>query len=332
METTSGYTAIAVSAVVAVYNPELSFFEKAVASVLCQTFPVLELVLVNDGGSEAFRSVLPADPRIRVLSKPNGGVADARNFALQQCRAEYIAFLDQDDYWYPDKLAEQMAMIPVPGDPCMVTSPVDIVNGADVLMEKRIRRVQKIYFLKAFEEKALLNLAEENFIYSSTPLVHQAVFQHAGGFDASAQPHDDWDMYLRVALAGFPIYFYRRRALSVWRSHGSNESRHFHGMLHSKCRVEKKLLRSVMEPSVRKLLEINLQIDFVKRDHLVYKADHYWFFRKLIIKHVQDLIKAYPACRGLSRELDTVLKARIRQLVYKSFRRYLLSFYCQARR
>ena len=320
-----------VSAIIAVYNPDLCFFEKAVASVLSQSSPVLELVLVNDGGSETFRSVLPDDGRIRLFSKQNGGVAAARNFAIQQCRGEYIAFLDQDDYWYPDKLQEQMAMIPVAGEPCMVTSPADIIDHRGVFIQKKIKRVQNVYFLKAYKEKALLHLAEENFIYSSTPLVHQAVFQRAGGFDISVQPHDDWDMYLRIALAGFPIYCYRRKALSVWRSHASNESRDFHGMLHSKCRVEKKLLRTAMEPSVRKLLETNLLLDYVKRDHLLYKSDHYAHFRKFIFPHLRVLVKEYAADRGLCRELDNILKTRIRQLVYKSLRRYLLSFYFQAR-
>jgi glycosyltransferase involved in cell wall biosynthesis len=320
-----------VSAIIAVYNPELCFFEEAVASVLSQTFPVLELVLVNDGGSETFRSVLPDDRRIRLFSKQNEGVAAARNFAIKQCRGEYIAFLDQDDYWYQDKLREQMAMIPVPGEPCMVTSPVDIINHRGVFIQKKIKRIQKVYFLKAYKETALLHLAEENFIYSSTPLVHQIVFKNTGGFDSSAQPHDDWDMYLRVALAGFPIYCYRHRALSVWRSHASNESRDFHGMLHSKCRVEKKLLRTAMEPSVRKLLETNLQLDYVKRDHLLYKGYHYSHFRKFIFAHLLVLVKEYSVDRGLCKELDNLLKRRIRTIVYKSFRRYLLSFFYQAR-
>ncbi len=332
MDTKSFNTFISVSAIIAVYNPDLYFFEKAVSSVLSQTSPVLELVLVNDGGSETFRSVLPNDQRIRVFSKQNEGVAATRNFALQQCRGEYIAFLDQDDYWYPDKLQEQMAMILVPSEPCMVTSPVDIIDHRGVLIKKIIKRVQKIYFLKAFQEKALLHLAEENFIYSSTPLVHKAVFQHAGGFDSYAQPHDDWDMYLRVALAGFPIYCYRQRALSVWRSHGANESRAMQSMLKSKLRVEKKLLcTTLLEPSVRKLLQTNLQLDSVNRVLLLYRGDHYAHFRKFIFPHIQVLIKEYSADRGLCRELDNILKTRIRQLVYKSVRRYLQSFYYQAR-
>ncbi len=320
-----------VSALIAVYNPDLVYFEKAVASVLSQTAPVLELVLVNDGGSETFRSVLPDDVRIRVFSKKNEGVAATRNFAIQQCRGEYIAFLDQDDYWYPDKLHEQLAMIPEPGEPCMVTSPVDIIDHRGAFIEKKIKRIQNVYFLKAYKEKALLHLAEENFIYSSTPLVHQAVFKKAGGFDSSAQPHDDWDMYLRVALAGFPIYCCRQRALSVWRSHGANESRDFHGMLHSKCRVEKKMLRTAMEPSVRRLLETNLHLDYVKRDHLLYKGEHYAHFRKLIFGHLWVLVKEYSINRELCKELDNILKRRIRTLVYKSMRRYLLSFFYQAK-
>ncbi len=327
MDTKSGNCSISVSAIIAVYNPDLSFFEKAVASVLSQTSPVLELVLVNDGGSETFRSILPHDARIRVFSKQNEGVAATRNFALQHCRGEYIAFLDQDDYWYPDKLQEQMAMIPVSGKPCLVTSPVDIVVSDGSMLDKLSRRESEDYLWKSGQATAVLNLFEGNFIYSSTPLIHRTVFDKAGLFDPGTQPHDDWDIYLRIVLAGFPLFCYRERSLSVWRSHESNESNKLNAMMRSKCRVEKKLLETVTDDVMRRLLATNLLIDFLERVNLLYKQREYRRFRRLVKIYLFRLLRHKYDFRDIAIELHSSLSDRVRKIALKSARRYLVSFF-----
>ena len=293
--------------------------------MLTQTCPVLELVVVNDGGSEAFRSILPDDDRIRVFSKQHEGVAATRNFALQQCRGEYIAFLDQDDYWYPDKLHEQMAMIPLPSEPCMVTSPVDIVLSDDSILDTLSRQVSEAYRWKTGQANAGLNLFEGNFIYSSTPLIHRAVFDKAGRFDPRVQPHDDWDIYLRIVLASIPLYCYRERPLSVWRSHASNESNKGTKMMHSKCLVEKKLLETVMDDVTKGLLSTNLLIDFLERVNLLYKQNEYRRFRRLVKGYIFLLLRYKYHFRGVEVELRRAYSGRVRNIVLKSARRYLVS-------
>ncbi len=318
---------ISVSAIIAVYNPDLFYLKKAVESVLSQIFPVQELVLVNDGGTEIFRSILPDDERIRVFSKQNEGVAAARNFALEQCRGEYIAFLDQDDYWYPDKLREQMAMIPVPGEPCMVTSPVDIVVANGSVQNKISRRESDEYQWKTSQENVLLSLFEGNFIYSSTPLIHRAAFEKAGGFDPWTQPHDEWDMYLRIVLAGFSLYCYRERPLSVWRSHEANESNKLNIMIRSKCRVEKKLLKTVADDMIRRILATNLLIDLLERVNLLYKQREYRRFRALVIIHLFRLLRHKHNFRGVGIELHRAYSDRVRKIALKSARRYVVSYF-----
>ena len=327
MDKKSGNNSISVSAIIAVYNPDLFFFRKAVASVLSQIFPVQELVLVNDGGTETFRSILPDDERIRVFSKQNEGVAAARNFALLQCRGEYIAFLDQDDYWYPDKLQEQMAMIPVPGEPCMVTSPVDIIVSDGSVLNKLSRRESDEYQWKTSQATVLLSLLEGNFIYSSTPLIHRAVFDKAGWFDPWTQPHDDWDMYLRIVLAGFSLYCYRERSLSVWRSHESNESNKLNAMMRSKCRVEKKLLETVADDLIRRILATNLRIDFLERVNLLYKQGEYRRFRALVIIHLFRLLRHKYDFRSTGIKLHKAYSERVRKIALKSARRYVVSYF-----
>jgi glycosyltransferase involved in cell wall biosynthesis len=311
-----------------VYNPKLEMFRLAVGSVLAQTFPVLELVLVNDGGSEEFRSVLPEDERIRVFTKQNEGVAAARNFAIEHCCGEYIAFLDQDDYWYEDKLKEQTGIIPVPGEVCMVISPIDIVDSyGSVIIKKNSKRVAERYFRKTARSDIRISLAEGNFIYSSTPIIHHLVFSHVGNFDSFTKPHDDWDMYLRIAIAGIPIHSYREKALSVWRIHDSNESHKIQTMMASKCRVEKKLLKVTGDKRLCAILKTNLLLDYVDRDNILFKLGRYRIYRALLRRHLVELLYDSSNYRVDNRYLYQGFLKNVRKAIVKSLRRYFVSFF-----
>ncbi len=96
-----------VTALIDTYNHQ-AFIEKAVESVLQQDFPAdqLEVLVVDDGSTDQTPEILKKfAPRVRILTKPNGGQASAFNFAIPQARGEIIAFLDGDDWWLPGKLS-----------------------------------------------------------------------------------------------------------------------------------------------------------------------------------------------------------------------------------
>ncbi|NTU53275.1 MAG: glycosyltransferase [Chlorobiaceae bacterium] len=310
----------------AVYNPEPELFKQAVCSVLEQTMPVVELVLVNDGGGEEFRSVVPEDSRIRVYSKSNGGVSDARNFALERCRGEYIAFLDQDDFWYPDKLAEQVGVISRKGEPCMVVSPVDVVDAAGRRLEKASLRVLKKYLSGLSGNDVRQALADDNFIHSSSPLVHREVFSAVGGFDDATCPHDDWDLYLRIALAGLPVYGYTQKPLSVWRAHEGNESHKRMGMMLSKCTVEQKALCLGVSKEIESILRSNLVLDQVVIANLLYNEQDFRGFRESVRLYLPELVGRYINT-GRTDRFIIDYKRRSQKTIMKSLRRYLLSFF-----
>lgn len=314
----------------AVYEPSPELFSQAVSSVLAQTLPVLELVLVNDGGREDFRSFLPDDDRIRVFSKPNEGVAATRNFAIARCRGEFIAFLDQDDLWYPEKLAEQISLIPLTGGACMVISPVDIVDASGMVIAKRSVKALEKYRSHISGADMVHGLADDNFIYSSTPLIHRTVFERLGGFDQDTRPHDDWDMYLRIAIAGFPVYAYTVKPLSVWRMHETNESHKRHAMMRSKCDVEEKALRSGVTGEVERILRSNLALDSVLITNLFYNDADFREFRRRMRTSLPELMTAMISSGRKDRFADEFRKRAMKQIV-KSLRRYLLSFVMQFR-
>jgi len=319
---------VSVSAIIPVYNPDLSYLHKAIWSVLSQTYPVLELVIVNDGGNKSFINTLPIDPRIRVFSKPNEGVAATRNYAIKQCNGDYIAFLDQDDYWFEDKLQEQIITIPIYGEPCMVSSPVDIIQPDGINLNKYSISINDKYRQKTSHENVLLCLTEANFIYSSTPLIHYSIFENVGFFDTFTQPHDDWDMYLRIMLAGYPVYFYKKKSLSVWRKHEYNESNNSEIMIRSRCRVEKKLLNGVVDENIKSVSCINLLIDYLERDNLLYKKRKFKRFRSFIKHHLTLLLFENKCILSKTGSyVQRTLNKRYRKIAIKSIRRYVASYF-----
>ena len=103
-----------VSIITPLYNGE-RFVGQTIESVMAQTYPEWEMIIINDGSKDNSLAVAESyaakDPRIHVFSQPNGGCAAARNHGLREATGRYYAFLDSDDYWDPTFLEEQLAFM-----------------------------------------------------------------------------------------------------------------------------------------------------------------------------------------------------------------------------
>jgi glycosyltransferase involved in cell wall biosynthesis len=102
-------TDVEVSSIIPVFNAA-AYVGDAVESILQQTHPPSEVLVVDDGSTDETASIVEAfGPRVTLLSRPHGGAARAKNAALEVARGPYVAFLDADDVWARDKLARQLA-------------------------------------------------------------------------------------------------------------------------------------------------------------------------------------------------------------------------------
>jgi len=104
-----------VSVIMPAYNAS-AYIRKSIESVIGQSYDCWQLIVVNDASTDETLAITEAiaatDTRIQVVSvDENRGVAKARNLALENARGKYIAFLDSDDFWYPEKLAKQVAFM-----------------------------------------------------------------------------------------------------------------------------------------------------------------------------------------------------------------------------
>jgi glycosyltransferase involved in cell wall biosynthesis len=183
---------------------------RAIDSVLRQTYGSIEIVVVIDGPDEATRTSLRAvaDERLRVLAlEQSVGGSDARNLGVKHARSEWIALLDDDDEWMPDKIEKQMALAadaaepyPVIASPLIAKSPY-----GDFLWPRRFPREAEPMSEYLFSRKTLF--AGEGQIQTSMIVARKSLMELVP-FTSGLKKHQDLDWYLRVArTAGAKFYF-----------------------------------------------------------------------------------------------------------------------------
>lgn len=192
-----------VSVIVPAYNVAGTIHE-TLLSVRSQTHTALEVIVVDDGSTDHTRQVVERhiadDPRIRLLHQANAGVASARNAGLAEATATYLAPIDADDLWQPDKIARQLALMLERG------RSVELVYTwfAEIDDESRVRKV----VMPCEEGRVLASLCHGNFVgHASSPLMRTDGVRRVGGYDTSlrasaAQGCEDWQLYLRLAELG----------------------------------------------------------------------------------------------------------------------------------
>jgi glycosyltransferase involved in cell wall biosynthesis len=182
-----------VSVVITAYNCE-AYIGEAVESVLNQTVPAHEIIVVDDGSTDGTREILEHfATRIRVISRSNGGPSAARNAAVAAATGHWIGFLDGDDVWLPSKLEQQLAVGVDPSVALVYSDRFNIGNRGS--FPEVQSEIQRMYSGDVFEDLMLLG----NHITNSSVLIRAAVFRELDGFDEQLPPAEDWDLWIRVA-------------------------------------------------------------------------------------------------------------------------------------
>ena len=169
-----------------------SLVVRAVRSVLDQTWRDMEVLVVDDGSTDDTGARLAAigDPRLTVVAQPNGGVARARNRGMARASGAWIAFLDSDDVWRPEKLSRQMArMLAAPARTGLCHTGIEIVGPDETVVQPGAAEG------RIFEAALLDNPLRAP---TSSGLVRREVFEAVGGFDPALPAIEDWDWLQRV--------------------------------------------------------------------------------------------------------------------------------------
>ncbi|HTW08972.1 MAG TPA: glycosyltransferase family A protein [Acidimicrobiales bacterium] len=223
-----------VSVVIPTYNRR-DLVVQAVKSALAQSYEDLSCVVVDNGSTDGTREELSAlgDSRVKILSegRPLGG-AGARNVGIAASRqARWVAFLDSDDLWAPDKLERQLAALEAsPQALWSTTACVDI--GPDLNVRNALRltsgRAVGDKILGAMEVLDLLKEDNRLPAGNSTVLASRELLDNAGGYDAALATCDDWDLWLRLARRSPLAYLdHPLAAYRIWDGQSSSDEKAF---------------------------------------------------------------------------------------------------------
>lgn len=239
------------SVIIPLYNKE-DFIEATLKSVLQQSFTDFEVLVVNDGSTDEGEAKVLAfnDSRIQYFSQENNGVSSARNLGIANAQSDYIAFLDADDYWYPDFLQEFFSMIQAFPQQQVFSAAMESENPKNVIpasysIEKTAERMIVNYFEASYKESV---------IWTSCAVFYKSVFEKMGGFDTKIVSGQDTDMWIRIGLHYPVVFSFKILARYVYDADSLSKKKQY---LHKKMDFSKFTEQEKTNPSLKKFLDLN---------------------------------------------------------------------------
>jgi glycosyltransferase involved in cell wall biosynthesis len=204
-----------VSVIIPYYN-QPAFLAVAVSSVEQQTYPNIEIIVVDDGSAVPADSILPQRSGVRIIRTENRGVSAARNFGFQRCSGDYLIFLDSDDRLCPDAIAAHLQELCEHPDAGLSFGPNRSIDqhGAEI-RPAHICRPRKDYFRMFLEGNPIGS--------PGAAMIRRTAFVAAGRFNESVAMGEDYDLYLRIARQ-WPLVQHNTCVLE-YREHSANTSR-----------------------------------------------------------------------------------------------------------
>jgi glycosyltransferase involved in cell wall biosynthesis len=242
-----------VSVIIPTYN-RAQFLSTAITSVLAQTFEDFEIVVVDDASDDNTRETVTAftDGRIKyVRHETNKKIAAARNTGILHAAGLYIAFLDDDDRWLPEKLEKQVGLLDA--SPSVTGG---VYTGFSVVERTSGKLLET--FCPAKRGNMYNDLLRKNCIRTaSTVMLRKQCLGRAGLFDESIAYGEEYDLWLRISKEFF--FECIQEPLVVYSVHGSNTSRNFQAILRGKeAQLQKHLPLLTLNPKAygQRLLQL----------------------------------------------------------------------------
>jgi len=222
------------SIVIPLYN-KAAYIEKAIQSVLAQTFQEFELIVIDDGSTDGGLEIVQQikDSKIQLIQQKNQGVSTARNNAVKATKYDYVAFLDADDWWSPDFLEEMKSLITeFPEGSLYASSYFKVKNHKNRRAKIGVpANFERGYFdyCKAYITSAWMP------VWTGAVILQKNIFNEMQGFKPQLKLGEDFDLWLRIALKykvvllNKPLAFYNQDVELQARAVGSlhNPQTHF---------------------------------------------------------------------------------------------------------
>ncbi|MBD3305087.1 glycosyltransferase, partial [candidate division KSB3 bacterium] len=224
-----------VSVIIPTYN-RAAFLKTAIDSVLNQTYPDFELLVIDDGSTDHTPQVIDQyDSRLTYHVQSNHGVSHARNVGIRASSGEYIAFLDSDDAWLPHKLDQQIAVMTEHPD-------LQLCHTEEIWIRRGVRVNPKKKHQKPFGYifPYCLPLC---VVSPSAVMLRRTLFETVGDFDEMLPACEDYDLWLRISK-DYPVHLLETPLLIKQGGHADQLSRLHWGIDRFRIRSLEKLLQA----------------------------------------------------------------------------------------
>lgn len=233
-----------ISVVIPTYN-RYEFLKRALVSVYGQSVLADEVIVIDDGSTDETSRIQDDFPNVRYFYQKNSGVSSARNLGIEKASYEWVAFLDSDDEWHPNKLKEQVAFHK---------------QNPDILMsytdERWIRDAKEIKIPKKFKKhggEIFDECLSHCIIAPSASIVHKSLFNKIGLFDEELEVCEDYDLWLRISL-NHEIGLVDKKLITKYAGHDDQLSFKYWGMDRFRTQALEKLLDSIQKETVKDVL------------------------------------------------------------------------------
>ena len=224
-----------ISVIVPTYN-RAQQLPRALDSILCQSCSPKEIIVVDDGSTDETLALMVSEyPEIVFIQQQNTGVSSARNVGIKRASGDWIAFLDSDDEWLPEKLEIQMkALYENPEIKICHTNEIWIRNGKRVNPKKKHEKFGGWIFQKCLPLCC---------ISPSSVIIHKSIFKEIGLFDYSLLVCEDYDLWLRITARN-PVLYIEEPFLIKYGGHEDQLSKKYWGMDRFRIKSLEKIISS----------------------------------------------------------------------------------------
>jgi len=180
-----------VSIIIPAYNVA-NYIKESIQSVLVQTYRNFEIIVVNDGSTDQTSQILSDIDSIQLFNTPNRGAASARNFGISKARGEYIAFLDADDIWLPEKLEKQLKLF-------QNNDQLGLVFTETIGFDEEGFREPLFSKTKLLEGDVVKNIFLMSNVATPSVMLRSKVLSTVGVFEEGLIVAEDDNLWMRIA-------------------------------------------------------------------------------------------------------------------------------------
>ena len=184
-----------ISVLMSCFNGE-QWIEEAIRSVLNQSHPIDEFIIVNDGSTdkslEVIKNFSTEDPRIKIIDKNNSGLADSLNVGIKKCSSEWIARIDVDDIWHIDKIINQVRII-------TKTKNINFISGSMIEIDKYGKNIKTYKYPKKNKKLRQNLLSLKKFPPHSSVIYKKSFVEEVGMYRKIIKRAEDHDLWLRMS-------------------------------------------------------------------------------------------------------------------------------------